>query len=196
VAPLDDLEIASGYVAGRADAIRIVDRWIHAVVRNRHWGLGDDREDILQDTRRRVFENLLRERFRGDSSLKTYVIQIAKHVCIEFLRRNIRARADDLDGLDLEDEGPSPEVQLAAKERERLAKEALSQMPGGCRELFAMIFVERLPYDEIAVRLGVRPGTVKSRASRCRAHLRKYMKQRMLEKDREVGNRRAEDSTT
>lgn len=196
VATASDLEIASGYVAGRADAVHTVDRWIRAVVRSRHWGLDDDQEDILQDTRRRLFENLVRERFRGDSSLKTYVIQIAKHVCIEFLRKRIRVRADDIDGLDLQDEGPDPEQELEARERERLAREALGQVPPRCRELFEMIFSERLPYDEIALRLGVAPGTVKSRASRCRAALAKCLKSMILEKDKMAGNRPKDASTS
>lgn len=196
MATLPDPEIARGYAAGRAEAIRIVDSWIHAVVRSRHWGLDAEQEDILQDTRRRIFENLVRDRFRGDSSLKTYVIQIAKHVCIEFLRKKIRVRADDIDGLDVEDDGPSPELQLEARERERLARETLSQMPAACRELFEMIFAERLPYDEIARRLGVAPGTVKSRASRCRALLSKCMKQRTLEKADVARNPRRDESTT
>lgn len=196
MATASDLEIANGYVAGEAEAVRVVDRWIQAVVRSRHWGLGDDHDDILQDTRRRLFENLVRERFRGESSLKTYVIQIAKHVSIEFLRKKIRARADDIDGLDLEDGAPDPEQELEAKEREHLAREALSRMPARCRELFWMIFAERLAYDEIAERLGVAPGTVKSRASRCRAFLSKYLKERMLEKGDMVGNRPEDASTT
>jgi RNA polymerase sigma-70 factor (ECF subfamily) len=190
-----DSEIASGYVAGHAEAIRIVDRWIQAVVRSRHWGLATEREDILQDTRRRVFESLLQSRFRGDSALKTYVIQIAKHVCIEFLRKSIRLRADDIDALEVEDDGPSPEVQLEAREREELARKALAQMPAACRELFEMVFSERLPYDEIARRLGVAPGTVKSRASRCRALLSKRMKQNLLADCELRGNPRTDETT-
>jgi RNA polymerase sigma-70 factor (ECF subfamily) len=195
VATLADAEIARGYLEGSADAIRTVDRWIQAVIRSRHWGLGEERDDILQDTRKRVFENLVRSQFRGDSSLKTYVIQIAKHVCIEFLRRKIRVQADDIEGLDVEDEGPSPELQLEAKERERLLSEALGRMPAPCRELFEMIFRDRLAYEEIARRLGVAPGTVKSRAARCRAFLSKCLKQKHLEKSEIAGNRQAQGST-
>ena len=173
---LTDPEITRGYVEGRREAYEIVDRWIRLVALSPVWGLGDRREDALQETRRRVYENLVREKFRGLSSLRTYIAQTAKFVCIEMLRAKIRHRADDIDAMELGDSSEGPEQQLLDDERVLLLKKALARLPERCRVLFEMIFREELRYDIIAERLGVAEGTVKSRASRCRAMLTRELR--------------------
>lgn len=177
-----DQELIRGYLEGRATAHRTIDRWIRPLVGSRHWGLADDRDDILQEVRRRLYENLLYEKFAGGSSLRTYVSQIAKYVCIEFLRKRKRHQAADVDELALADPSPDPESELSGVERTRLARQALASLPEGCRELFDLIFVEELPYEHIAERLGVAPGTVKSRAFRCRESLQKQWKKHFSQK--------------
>jgi RNA polymerase sigma factor (sigma-70 family) len=166
-----DLEISRGYLEGQRQAHAIVDRWIRFVVYNPYWGLGDRRDDALQETRRRVYESLLYGKFHGLSSLRTYIAQTAKFVCIEMLRSKIRHRADDVDGMDIGDGGQSQEHDLIEQERLRALRDAIAELPERCRELFELIFRDELRYDAIAERLGVAPGTVKSRAARCREML-------------------------
>lgn len=173
---LADSEIIRGYVEGHREAYEIVDRWIRLVVLSPLWGLGDRREDALQETRRRVYENLVHGKFRGLSSLRTYIAQTAKFVCIEMLRTKIRHQADDIDAMELGDNADGPEKLLLDDERVLLLKTALARLPERCRLLFEMIFREELRYDIIAERLGVAEGTVKSRASRCRAMLTRELR--------------------
>ncbi len=166
-----DEEIIRGYLEGKPSAHRIVDRWIQPLVRSRHWGLRDDVDDILQEVRRRLYENLLHDRFQRGSTLKTYVSQIAKYVCIEFLRRRIRARKSDLDLASVPDPSDDPEEELEQVQRRELARSALARLSDECRKLFELIFISELSYQDIAQKLGVAPGTVKSRAFRCRESL-------------------------
>jgi RNA polymerase sigma-70 factor (ECF subfamily) len=166
-----DEEIIRGYLDGNPSAHRNVDRWIRPLVLSRHWGLRDDVDDILQEVRRRLYENLLHDRFQRGSSLKTYVSQMAKYVCIEFLRRRNRTRRSDLDLATIPDPSDDPERELDQVERRELARWGLSRLPEECRKLFDLIFVSELSYQDIAQRLGVAPGTVKSRAFRCREQL-------------------------
>lgn len=175
---LSDDELIEGYKAGAPEAFQHVDRWIQMVVRSRNWGLYDHQEDIIQDIRRRLYENLIYDRFRRGSSLKTYVVQISKYVCIEFLRQKIRHQASDIDSMQLRDPAAGPHRDLEVSQQAELAQEAMAQMPEGCRELFDMIFKQELPYQEISQRLGIAEGTVKSRAWRCRENLFSYMKRK------------------
>jgi len=170
-----DESLMREYVDGRPEAYQEVHRWIEKAVDSRHWGLYQHREDILQDVHKRVFYNLSNDRFHGESALKTYVVQIAKYTCIEFLRKKIRFASVDLDSVDVVDANPGPEQRLVARERKERAAEALSQLPQGCRQLFEMIFRDRIPYQEISRRLGVAEGTVKSRAWRCRELLKTWL---------------------
>lgn len=166
-----DEEIIRGYLEGKASAHRSVDRWIRPLVGSRHWGLRDEFDDILQEVRRRLYENLLHDRFHRGSSLKTYVSQMAKYVCIEFLRRRNRNRKSDLDLTTIPDPSDDPEGELERAQRLDLARSALERLPEECRKLFELIFVSELSYQDIALRLEIAPGTVKSRAFRCREAL-------------------------
>ena len=173
---MSDEPLIREYIGGSLKAHDKVNRWIRAVVDNRHWGLDHQRDDIIQEVHARLFENLAGNRFRGNSSLKTYTFQISKYTCIEFLRRKVRARLIDLDSVELPDPSPGPERRLAVSEWTELATEAVASLPPGCRQLFEMIFTMKLPYQEIARKLGIAEGTVKSRTSRCREHLMKLLK--------------------
>ena len=169
-----DESLIQEYVAGRPEAYREVHRFERAVD-SRHWGLYQQQEDILQEVHQRLFSNLSEGRFRGKSALRTYVAQIAKYTCIEFLRKKIRFNAVDLDSIDLADANPGPEQIVAVAEKKEQAAEALAQLPEGCRQLFEMIFQDKIPYQEISRRLGVAEGTVKSRAWRCRDLLKERL---------------------
>ncbi|HEX9726136.1 MAG TPA: sigma-70 family RNA polymerase sigma factor [Vicinamibacteria bacterium] len=170
-----DESLIREYVSGRPQAYQEVHRWIEKAVDSRHWGLYQHREDILQDVHQRLFSNLSGGRFHGKSALRTYVVQIAKYTCIEFLRKKIRYQSVDLDSIDLVDANPGPEQAVAASERRERAAELLAHLPEGCRQLFEMIFDDKVPYQEISRRLGVAEGTVKSRAWRCREVLKKWL---------------------
>lgn len=170
-----DESLIREYVDGRPQAYREVHRWIEIAVDSRHWGLYQHREDILQEVHQRLFGNLSKGQFHGRSALRTYVVQIAKYTCIEFLRKKIRFHSVDLDSIDLVDANPGPEQVIAAVERKEQAAEVLAQLPEGCRQLFEMIFRDQIPYQEISRRLGVAEGTIKSRAWRCRDLLKKWL---------------------
>lgn len=51
-----------------------------------------DAEDLLQEVMLRAYEGL--ERFRGDSTVKTWLFGIATHACLDHLRRKTRWRPD------------------------------------------------------------------------------------------------------
>jgi RNA polymerase sigma-70 factor (ECF subfamily) len=173
-----DEQIIKGYIEGTTTAYREVNRWVQAVVDSRHWGLGYQRDDILQEVHKRLFENLSQNRFRAGCALKTYVYQITKYTCIEFLRKKIRSSSVDVDSLELRDNKPGPEQEAASAEWTEMAAEAVRSLPENCRKLFEMIFIESLPYQEIGEKLGIAEGTVKSRTWRCREQLMKLLRKK------------------
>ena len=65
-----------------------------------------------------------------------------------------------------------PEEELLHAEEHQENLRILAAMPAECRELFRMIFIEDLGYQEIARCLGISEGAVKTRVRRCRLHRR------------------------
>ena len=142
----------------------------------------DDRNealDVSQEVFLRVFRTI--HRFRGQSSLRTWIYRIAVNQARNrhrFWRR--RRRADQVsleDHVSLHGELVStrqatPERELAQKELGDRLQRALNNLPFDQRTAIVLREVDGLSYDEIAFSLGVAIGTVKSRLTRARQALR------------------------
>ncbi len=132
--------------------------------------LGDrDRtDDILQEAYVKAFRAL--GRFRGESSLSTWLYRITYNACMDELRRQrtvTPASPDD------SPERPSalPDPADTAVERGDLAA-ALAALPAEQRAVVLLVDADGLDYSEAGEVLGIPPGTVGSRLSRARAALR------------------------
>jgi len=125
-------------------------------------------DDVLQDVTLRVYRSL--PRFRGESSLGTWLCRITYRACCDAMTRAGRLRTLPLDGLpDLPDPAPDPADVVAT--RAALA-EAFAALPPEQR--LAVLLVDREGYDyaTTAAILGVPAGTLASRLNTARARLR------------------------
>jgi RNA polymerase sigma-70 factor, ECF subfamily len=164
-----DERLVDDFLRGEPTAIRTIDRWIERVLSDGFASLRDQRDDLRQEVRLRLFTNLRAGRFRGHSQLRTYVHRIAKNTCIDLERRAYRQREHSLGPAGYETEaGEQPGLAADASELLRRLLAGLSEPE---RRLIELVFVERLSYAEIATVLGVSEGTVKSRVSRFRERL-------------------------
>lgn len=148
--------------------------------------LGDRDEalDLSQDVFLRVFRVI--GRFRGQSSLKTWIYRIVVNQARNrhrFWRRRHRADQVSLDAHVAAHGdfrcGPQsgPDRLLAQKELATRLKTALDGLPFDQRTAIVLREVDGLSYDEIAYSLGVAVGTVKSRLTRARQTLRLELKE-------------------
>jgi len=135
-------------------------------------------EDLSQEIFLRIFKYL--PKFKGKSSLKTWVYRVSLNCCRSRLgRRSRRGRAF----VEIEDERfdqmPTPAEGTDARVKRREASEvvgqALAQLPIKFREAVVLRDISGLAYDEIAVVLDVRLGTVRSRIARGREGLRRIL---------------------
>jgi RNA polymerase sigma-70 factor, ECF subfamily len=148
--------------------------------------LGDRDEalDLSQEVFLRVFRTL--HRFRGQSSLRTWIYRIAVNQARNrhrFWRRRHRADQVSLDehvaqhgDFESTDEA-TPDRLLAQKELAARLNDALERLPFDQRTAIVLREVDGLSYEEIAFSLGVAVGTVKSRLTRARQALRVDLRQ-------------------
>src|SRR5262245_51761466 len=148
--------------------------------------LGDsnDAADAVQEIFLKVFRNV--QKFRGDSSLKTWIYRIAFSEILNRLRwwrRRFRSSTvsldDDHEGkgqyIHLAASNPSPLQALESKEREGAIQQALTKLSGEHRSIVILRDIEGFSYSEIADILGISVGTVKSRLARARADMKKSL---------------------
>lgn len=165
---LQDSELANSFVEGKDAAFSVVNGWVLSIVRNEHWGPSDDRDDVAQEVRRKVFENLRSGKFKYESSLKTYVCRIAKYTCIDYLRTRSSVRTVEIDSVDLPSSDDDPSMDVQNKEEREIFRKIYKHISSECRQLWRMILSEELTYKKIAETLGIAENTVKSRFLRCK----------------------------
>lgn len=133
--------------------------------------------DLSQEVFLRVHRHL--PKFRGRSSLKTWIYRVTVNHCRSRLRRRrppTRPLAAEDECLAvLADPGRDPEERALADDAGRRLAAALAQLPLRLREAVVLRDLEGLAYDEIARVLGVRIGTVRSRIARGRRRLREVV---------------------
>ncbi len=173
----DDAELLKRSAQGDLDAQHaLIDRHGRYLFGVAHALSGDahDAEDLVQE----AFLGAFRTRFRGESSLRTWLVKILVRRA-GMLRRSRRRESLDV-SLD------APGVQEAAVavgapgEAGADARLDLSQMLKALspdhRQVILLREIEGLSYEEIAEALGVPRGTVESRLHRARDELRKRFK--------------------
>jgi RNA polymerase sigma-70 factor (ECF subfamily) len=113
-------------------------------------------DDLTQETYLRVFRAL--RSFRQDSSARTWLLSIARHVCMDELRRRIRRRRRDaLLFTHRGDESAYPDQTGQAEVRE-----LLSHLDTDRREAFVLTQLVGLSYDEAAAVCRCPVGTIRS----------------------------------
>ena len=141
-----------------------------------------DAEDAVQRTFQRAFTNLAQ--FREDSTFSTWVTRVAINEALMLLRQrraNVLLLENDSDGtgavsaLKLADKGPTPEQAMAQTELRSAVIQAISKLRHNLRVVVLLHEVHGLTAAEIARRLGLSVGAVKSRTFHARRHLRRQL---------------------
>ncbi len=171
-----DLDLVERHRYGDAEAFAEVYRAYESTVYNlalRMSGDPFDAADLTQEVFLRVHRHL--GKFRGGSSLKTWIFRVALNHCRSRLgRRPAERPLGEAGGSAAEPVDParSPEENAVARDEAARLGRALARLPLAFREAVVLRDLEGLSYEEIARVLGVRPGTVRSRIARGRERLR------------------------
>ncbi len=136
-----------------------------------------DAEDCAQEALSRWLSGSTGEQGPG------FVFGIARNVALDHLRRRSRRRENLVGAPDSENDlgrlasaASSPEEQSHEQQRNAGLLRALDQLPDNQRRALRMFYLEQLPYDAIAKRLGVSTGTVATWLSRGKAQLADHLR--------------------
>src|SRR5438874_11334447 len=142
-------------------------------------GKHDEAEDLTQDIFLKIFKSL--DTFDRRANFQTWLISVSRNLCIDHYRsvRKERETIDrDVDANELtpasRDEGPI--AALEHRDRVALLRQALAALPDTLRTAVLMRDIQELSYQEIAERLRLPEGTVKSRINRGRSELARQIK--------------------
>ncbi len=126
-----------------------------------------DPEDLAQQ----VFETAITScgRFRGDSSLSTWLFGITRNSIRNARRRAALRRFVGMDAIpEPRDRGPDTEGRAVQNERRRAVQAALEDLKTAQREVLVLADLEGRTAPEVAAMLGIPAGTVYSRLHHAR----------------------------
>jgi RNA polymerase sigma-70 factor (ECF subfamily) len=136
-------------------------------------GKHDDAEDLTQEIFLKVFKSL--DKFNQDADFSTWLSSVARNYCIDHYRASKRERevlVDDLVAFDLAPASfGNPHRVLEERDRRSFLRKGLELLPGKLREAVILRDLQGLSYQEMADRLQLPEGTVKSRINRGREEL-------------------------
>ena len=169
---LDDAGLASWFASGDPDAVRVVyqtyGRLVFAIA---YRVLGDT--GLAEDATQQTFVKAWRAAGSYDPSraLGAWLTTIARRVAIDVHRRERRHR--NLDNIDTSHSAALVTLPPSAEQIHDVAevRRALDAMPAPERDLIRMQHFDDLSHAEIADRLGIPLGTVKSRTYRAHRRL-------------------------
>ena len=129
----------------------------------------EDTEDLLQETFIKVYINL--HRYSQDYTFGQWVYTIARNTHIDFERcRQENLSIDEKFSSPIAST-PSPEESLISSQQRSQIEHYIQCLPEQYRDLFKMRFLEDYSYDEIAEKLRLPMGTVKTRIHRARERI-------------------------
>ena len=167
-----DFELLEGWRGGEESCGRtLFARYFDSVYRFFRNKVDDAAEDLTQQTFMGLVQG--KDRFRGDSSFRTYLFMIARKRLYSYLRKAQRDNdAAPWGENSVADLGlASPSRLVAQHQEQRLLLRALRRLPIEMQVALELFYWEELTVTEIAAVLETPVGTVKSRLQRARTRL-------------------------
>jgi RNA polymerase sigma-70 factor (ECF subfamily) len=142
-------------------------------------GKHDEAEDLTQDIFLKIFKSL--DTFDRRANFQTWLVSISRNLCIDHYR-SVRKERETIDrdvdagALSPTAAEPGPVALLEQRDRVVLLRQALSALPDTLRTAVLMRDIQEMSYQEIADRLRLPEGTVKSRINRGRTELARQIR--------------------
>lgn len=177
---MTDGELVDQVRAGNAAAFgELVERHRGAVYRAALAALGNDAdaEDVAQESLVLAYRRI--DQFRGEASVRTWMISIAWRLSLSRRRRlNWKLRRMMTPETELETlraMTPSPEARLQTAERIALVQRHIRRLPRKLRDALLLAAAGDLTQDELAAAMSVPPATFRGRVRDARLRLKKTL---------------------
>ena len=142
-------------------------------------GKHDEAEDLTQDIFLKIFKAL--GTFDRRANFQTWIVSISRNLCIDHYRsvrkeRQTIAREVDTGDLQPASHERGPHAAAEHQDLREMLRVALQGLPATLRTAVVLRDLQELSYQEIADRLNLPEGTVKSRINRGRLELARQLK--------------------
>jgi RNA polymerase sigma-70 factor (ECF subfamily) len=166
----DDVRLVARCHAGDQDAwrefVERFSRYVYAITTRGYGFSHTEAEDVFQDVFARAYQRL--GTLRDPSAVRPWLGQLTRRTCLDHLRR----RQGDAQPLDEGAEPGAIDRELAQIDEAVAVHQAMEELSGACQDILDRFFCRDQSYRTIGDTLGLPPGTIASRISRCLARLK------------------------
>jgi RNA polymerase sigma-70 factor (ECF subfamily) len=164
-----DAQLVARCRAGDHDAwcalVERFSRYVYSIASQGYRLRDHDAEDVFQEVFARVYERL--DSLRDDTAVRPWIAQLTRRLCLDKIRSALREET-----VEMNDSLGEPDELIGRLDEAFAVHEAMAGLPEHCREILDRFFARDESYRTIGEALGLPPGTIASRISRCLAKLR------------------------
>lgn len=144
----------------------------------RYAGSRDEALDLLHEGFIKAFQNI--KKYKPGTSLAAWIRTIMVNTCIDYYRRNVRRRTEDLDTV-YSASTDDPDILSNLTEQEILA--AVQELSPAYRAVFNLYVVEGYSHKEIGEALDITESTSRSNLVKARAKLQEFFANKRMQFD-------------
>jgi len=178
---LADADLVAACLDGRSGAFDvIVERHRRTIYQlcYRFVGNHEDASDLSQDVFLRAFRGL--KRFRGQSSLGTWLYRIGVNVCLNKVSAKVPASEPVREAEQVDTHSEAPSDRMLREERAERVREAVSRLPEKQRVALILRMYHELSHQEIADIMGSSASAVKANVFHALQNLKRLIRQEEL----------------
>ena len=109
-----------------------------------------DAQDIFQETVVTFIETVQKDKFRGQSSIKTFLVAIARNTWLNELKKRERADyREELYEKNRTDQEPDVSQQISEREMKQQFRDLLGKLGDTCRVILTLFYYENLSMKEM-----------------------------------------------
>lgn len=170
---IEDSQLVEQTIAGRAEAYdELYARYsggVLTMLTTRCAGDSAQAKDIMQEAFIKAFVNI--SKFDAQYTFGQWIHTIARNLFIDHTRRR-RSEQQEVD-TDTPCTMPNPEQTVINKQNNSELEAAIKRLPTHYRTIFELRYLQDLSYEEIAEKLAIPMGTVKTQIYRARERFMK-----------------------
>jgi RNA polymerase sigma factor (sigma-70 family) len=174
-----DADLVAGCRRGEQDAwdelVNRFSRYVYAISTQAYGMRKHDAEDVFQEVFARTYERL--DELRDEGAIRPWIGTLTRRLCIDRLRAAAHEQLDE-EPIDVREIDRENEERVQQIDESLEIHELLRTLPEHCGEILDRFFAKDESYATVGKALGLAPGTVASRISRCLARLRRKLEGR------------------
>jgi RNA polymerase sigma factor (sigma-70 family) len=150
---------------------------VTAVIRN-NGGQADDAADVFQEAVLVLIDMVKTDRFRGDSSVKTFLIGIARNIWLQEMRSRSRRnnREQKYHNESFMGEAPDATHRIYDREHRHMLSQLFDAIGDTCRKILTGFYYENLSMREMLVQFNYENEQVlRNRKSKCMKKLKELI---------------------